>query len=56
LHGEIVDTTAAFEHAFERAWNAKTAALLELRIEPDSISPRTTLSAIRAQALADQKS
>ena len=56
LHGEIVDTTAAFEPAFERAWNAKTAALLELRIEPDSISPRTTLSAIRAQALADQKS
>ena len=55
LHGEIVDKTADFEAAFERAWNAKTAALLELRIDPDSISPRATLSAIRAQALQNRK-
>ena len=55
LHGEIVEKTADFEAAFERAWNAKTAALLELRIDPDAISPRTTLSAIRAEALKNQK-
>ena len=56
LHGEIVEKTADFEAAFERAWNAKTAALLELRIDGDSISPRTTLSAIRAEALKNKKS
>lgn len=31
-------------------------ALLELRIDPDAISPRTTLSAIRAEALKNKKS
>jgi len=56
LHGEIVEKTADFEAAFERAWNAKTAALLELRIDGDSISPRTTLSAIRAEAMKNRKS
>ena len=55
LHGEIVEKTADFADAFERAWNAKTAALLELRIDPDSISPRTTLSAVRAEALKSKK-
>ncbi|MFH1603720.1 MAG: thiamine pyrophosphate-binding protein [Pseudomonadota bacterium] len=51
LHGEVVETTADFAPAFERAWRAGTAALIEIRIEADAISPRTTLSAIRAQAL-----
>jgi len=51
LHGEIVETTADFETAFERAQFAKTAALIEVRIDPEAINPRTTLSAIRAEAL-----
>jgi acetolactate synthase-1/2/3 large subunit len=51
FHAEAVDKTADFALAFERAWSAETASLLELRIDPDSISPRTTLSAIRAAAL-----
>lgn len=55
LHGETVATTADFEPAFERAWNAKTSALIELRIDPESITPRTTLSAIRAEALKSKK-
>ncbi|MDP1716888.1 MAG: thiamine pyrophosphate-dependent enzyme, partial [Burkholderiales bacterium] len=55
LHGEIVTATADFEPAFERAWNAKTSALIELRIDPESITPRTTLSAIRAEALKNKK-
>ena len=55
LYGEIVEKTADFGAAFERAWNAPTASLLELRIDPDSISPRTTLSAIRAEALKNRK-
>ncbi len=56
LHGEIVEKTADFAKAFERAWNAKTASLLELRIDPDSVSPRASLSSIRADALKNKKS
>jgi len=56
LHGEIVEKTADFEAAFERAWNAKTASVLELRVDPDAITTRTTLSAIRAAALKSRKS
>jgi acetolactate synthase-1/2/3 large subunit len=55
LHGEIVERTEDFERAFERAWRAQTAALLELRVDPDAITPRTTLTAIRAEALERRK-
>lgn len=55
MHGEIVERTADFEPAFERAWKAKTSALLELRIDPDAITTRTTLTAIRAAALKNKK-
>ena len=50
-HGELVTETAGFPAAFERALGAGTSALLELRVDPDAINPRTTLSAIREQAL-----
>jgi acetolactate synthase-1/2/3 large subunit len=56
LHGEIVEKTADFEAAFEHAWNAKTAALIEVRIDPDAISPRASLSSIREEALKAKKS
>jgi acetolactate synthase-1/2/3 large subunit len=56
LQGEIVERTADFPPAFERAWGSPTAALLELRVDPEAISPRTTLSAIRAEALARRRS
>ena len=51
LHGEIVGETKDFEAAFERASKASTAAVLELRTDPDVSTTRTTLSAIRAAAL-----
>ncbi len=54
FHGEIVETTAEFEGAFDRAQKAPTSALIEVRIDPDAISPRTTLSAIRAEALKNK--
>jgi acetolactate synthase-1/2/3 large subunit len=54
LHGETVARTADFAAAFERAWNAKTESLIELRIDPEAITTRTTLSAIRANALKKQ--
>ena len=54
-HGEIVEETAQFAPAFERALSAATAsgkpALIEVRIDPQAITTSTTLDAIRARAL-----
>ena len=50
-HGESVARTADFAPAFERAWGSGKPALMELRIDPDAITPATTLSAIRQKAL-----
>jgi acetolactate synthase-1/2/3 large subunit len=54
FHGETVETTADFAGAFERAQSANTAALIEVRIDPEAINPRTTLSAIRAEAMKNK--
>jgi len=51
LHGQIVERTADFPAAFENALKAGKGALIELRIDPEAITPRTTLSALREQAL-----
>jgi acetolactate synthase I/II/III large subunit len=50
-HGESVVRTADFAPAFERAWSSGRPALVELRIDPDAITPAMTLSAIREKAL-----
>jgi len=47
-HGEVVETTAAFPEAFERALAAGRPALLELRVDAEAMSPSVTLSALRA--------
>jgi acetolactate synthase-1/2/3 large subunit len=49
--GEIVATTEEFSPAFERAISSGIPALLELRLPEEVITPTTTLSAIREQAL-----
>ncbi|HWI38238.1 MAG TPA: thiamine pyrophosphate-binding protein [Burkholderiales bacterium] len=54
-HGETVERTADFAPAFERAYNAGKPALVELRIDPDAITPATTLSAIREKALKSKQ-
>ena len=51
-HGERIERTEDFAPAFERAVAAGRPALLELRLDPEVITPRTTLSALRAAALA----
>jgi acetolactate synthase-1/2/3 large subunit len=51
LHGEVVVKTAEFEPAFERAMASHKPALLELRIDPEAITTRTTLTAVREQAV-----
>lgn len=50
-YGEVVERTADFAAAFERAVSSNGPALLELRTDPEAITPRTTLTAIRNQAL-----
>ncbi len=47
-HGELVERTEEFAPAFERARNAGTAALIELRLDPEALTPRASLSQIRA--------
>jgi acetolactate synthase-1/2/3 large subunit len=49
--GEIVETTEQFAPAFERAMGCGLPALLELRLPEEVITPITTISAIREQAL-----
>ena len=49
-HGELVGRTEDFAGALERALEAGVPALLELRIDPEAITPRETLSGIRAGA------
>ena len=55
LYGELVEDSSEFAAAFERAIDATEAAgkpaLIELRIDPQAITPNTTLDALREQAL-----
>ena len=48
--GEVVERTDDFADAFERALAAGGPALLELRVDPEDISPRTKLSDLRSRA------
>jgi acetolactate synthase-1/2/3 large subunit len=50
-YGEVVERTGDFAAAFERALAAGRPALLELRVDPEAITPRATLSGLRAAAL-----
>jgi acetolactate synthase-1/2/3 large subunit len=49
---ERVETTDAFAEAFARAVASPTGAVLDLAISPEALTPRASLSAIRAAALA----
>ncbi|MFA7679972.1 MAG: thiamine pyrophosphate-binding protein [Pigmentiphaga sp.] len=49
-HAERVERTEDFAAAFERARQAGRAALIELRVDPEALSPRLTVSALRKQA------
>jgi acetolactate synthase-1/2/3 large subunit len=51
-HGEVVARTADFPEAFRRAEAAGTLALIDLRVDPEALTPRYSLTQIRAGALA----
>ena len=55
-HAERVERTADFAAAFERALASKTGAVLDLDISPEALTPRQTLSQMRAAALAAKES
>lgn len=52
LHAEVVEATDQFMPAFERAAACGRAALIEVRVDPEALTPKQSLSEIRAQALA----
>ncbi len=51
-HGETVRATAQFQPAFERALASGKPSVIELKIDPEAITPSATLSGVRAAALA----
>jgi acetolactate synthase I/II/III large subunit len=53
--GELVETTEQFPPALDRALSAGRPALIELRLSEEVITPTTTLSAIREQALKQRR-
>jgi len=50
--GEIVTETAQFAPALARAIASGKPAVIELRTDPQAITPNTTLDKIRATSLA----
>jgi acetolactate synthase-1/2/3 large subunit len=54
-HGETVERTEDFAPAYERAARSGKPAIVELKIDPDAITPATTLSAIREKALTSKR-
>ncbi len=55
FHAERVGATADFAAAFERALASASGAVLDLDISPEALTPRQTLSQMRAAALASLK-
>ncbi len=47
--------TEEFAPAFEKALSVGRAAVLDIHLDPEAISPRTTLSRIREDALASAR-
>ncbi|TNF20681.1 MAG: thiamine pyrophosphate-binding protein [Rhodobacteraceae bacterium] len=54
FHGERVARTDDFAEAFDRALASPTGAVLDLAISPEALTPRVSLSQIRAAALKAQ--
>jgi acetolactate synthase-1/2/3 large subunit len=50
-HGELVTRTDEFAPAFERAVASKVPSILHVKVDPDQVSPRTTLMQVREAAL-----
>jgi acetolactate synthase-1/2/3 large subunit len=53
-YGVAVEKTADFPKAFEAAQKSGLPAIIHLKIDPNALTPMTTLEALRAKALAGQ--
>lgn len=54
-YGEVVERTEDFAAAFERARAAERPALIELRVDPEALTPNATLSGTREAALSRRR-
>ena len=50
LHGEVVTATAEFAPAFERCLGMSRPSLIEVRVDPEALTPRLSLTQIREQS------
>ncbi len=50
-HGETVERTEDFPAAFERARQSGKPAIIEVRVDPEALTPRASLSQIRETAI-----
>ena len=50
--GVLVERTQDFPDAFKAAANSSKPAIIHLKIDPEAITPMTTLTGIREQAQA----
>jgi acetolactate synthase-1/2/3 large subunit len=55
-HGETVVTTAGFAPAFERAQASGIPAIIEVKLDPEAITPTRTLSQIRGTGVTKARS
>ncbi|PDT52935.1 MULTISPECIES: thiamine pyrophosphate-binding protein [Sinorhizobium] len=52
LHGETVQRTEEFAPAFQRCEASGKPALIEIRLDPEALTPKMSLTQIREQAIA----
>jgi acetolactate synthase-1/2/3 large subunit len=52
--GATVEKTEEFAAAFKAALDSGKPAILHLKVDPEAISPSTTLGAIRAKSMASR--
>jgi acetolactate synthase-1/2/3 large subunit len=50
LHGEVVTATSEFAPAFERCLGMSRPSLIEVRVDPEALTPRLSLTQIREQS------
>jgi acetolactate synthase-1/2/3 large subunit len=55
MHGAVVSRTDEFSGALAEALSQETSALIEIRVDPEAITTRGKLSAIRENALKRKK-
>ena len=49
-NGELIEKTEDFAEAFDRAINADKPSLIELKVDPQAITPKATMDEIRGSS------